>query len=150
MRPVTLVDVAAGLPVTLRPAQPAHAGVGVSVYPVIDAPLSAGAAQASDTDPSSFATAVGAVGGFGAVAGTTALDAEDGELVPAEFVAVTANVYEVPVARPVTLVAAEAGLPVTLTPVQPGHAGVGVIVYEVIVAPLLAGAAQASPTDPSL
>ena len=51
-----------------------------------------GAAQASDADPSAFATAVGAVGASGAVAGTTAFDAEDGELVPAELVAVTANV----------------------------------------------------------
>ena len=43
------------------------------------------------------------VGTPGTVAGTTAPDAVDAEPVPAAFVAVTVNVYEVPFVRPVTV-----------------------------------------------
>jgi len=43
------------------------------------------------------------VGAPGTVAGTTAPEAVDAEPVPALFVAVTVNVYEVPLVRPLTV-----------------------------------------------
>jgi hypothetical protein len=43
------------------------------------------------------------VGAPGTVAGTTAAEALEADPVPAAFVAVTVNVYEVPFVRPVTV-----------------------------------------------
>ena len=43
------------------------------------------------------------MGAPGAVAGTAAADATDATPAPAEFVAFTVNVYEVPLARPTTV-----------------------------------------------
>ena len=43
------------------------------------------------------------VGAPGTVEGTTDEDADDAELVPFAFVAVTVNVYDVPFVRPVTV-----------------------------------------------
>jgi len=77
-------------------------GEDVTVYPVTDAPpLSAGAVQ--DTTEETFAVDVAdtAVGAPGAVAGTAAADAVEAVEVPDAFVAVTLNVYEVPLVRPV-------------------------------------------------
>jgi len=66
--------------------------------------------------------------------GVTEFDTAEGELVPAEFVAVTVNVYEVPgVNAPIIVELAVAV--VTVVPVHPWHAGEGVIVYPVIAAP---------------
>ena len=48
------------------------------------------------------AVAVAAVGGPGTDAGVTELDAADGRLGPAIFVATTVKVYAVPFVRPVT------------------------------------------------
>ena len=50
---------------------------------------------------------------MGAALGITALDGTDAGLVPTELVAVTVNVYEVPLLRPLTVVAVGAGLPLT-------------------------------------
>ena len=47
------------------------------------------------------ATAVTLVGAPGVVAGVTEFDAVDAVLVPTEFVAVTVNVYAVPLVNPV-------------------------------------------------
>jgi hypothetical protein len=49
-------------------------------------------------------TAETLVGAPGTVAGVTALDADDAELVPTAFVAVTVNVYAVPFVRPVMVI----------------------------------------------
>jgi hypothetical protein len=49
------------------------------------------------------AVAVTAVGAPGTVAGVTLLEASDAALVPTAFVAVTVNVYAVPLVRPVTV-----------------------------------------------
>ena len=49
------------------------------------------------------ATADTLVGAFGTVAGVTEFDALEAVLVPAEFVAVTVNVYAVPFESPVTM-----------------------------------------------
>jgi hypothetical protein len=79
-------------------------GEDVTVYPVTDAPpLSAGAVQ--DTTELAFAVDVAdtAVGAPGAVAGTATAEAVEAAEVPEAFVAVTLNVYEVPLVRPVTV-----------------------------------------------
>ena len=77
-------------------------GEDVTVYPVTEAPpLSAGAVQ--DTTDETFAVEVAetAVGTPGAVAGTAAAEAVEAAEVPEAFVAVTLNVYDVPLVRPV-------------------------------------------------
>jgi hypothetical protein len=58
-----------------------------------------------DTTEETFAVDVAetAVGAPGAVAGTAAAEALEAVEVPEAFVAVTLNVYEVPLVRPVTL-----------------------------------------------
>ena len=48
------------------------------------------------------AVAVPMVGALGTVAGVTLFDAADGALLPIALVAMTVNVYVVPLARPVT------------------------------------------------
>ena len=78
-------------------------GEEVTVYPVIaEPPVDDGADQDTTTCvfPNTPDTPVGAPG---TVAGTTAEDALEAVPVPAAFVAVTVNVYEVPFVRPVTV-----------------------------------------------
>src|SRR5258706_9821 len=70
----------------------------VNVYAV---PLVSPCTLAGNLAPSVALTPVGTPG---TVAGVTALDAEDGTLLPAAFVATTVNVYDVPLVRPVTSV----------------------------------------------
>ena len=85
------------------------------------------------------------VGTPGTVAGTTAPDAVDAEPVPAAFVAVTVNVYEVPFVRPVTV-------QLVVAVVQVSDPGEDVTVYPVIaLPPLLEGAVQETATwvDPN-
>ena len=65
-------------------------------------PLSVGAVQETSTEASPDTTAT-SIGAPGTVAGTTAPDAPEAEPVPALFVAVTVNVYEMPFVRPVTV-----------------------------------------------
>ena len=60
--------------------------------------------------------------------GTTALDAADGAPVPAELLAVTVNVYVVPLVRPVKVIGEAA--PVAVAP-----PGLAVTVYPVIALP---------------
>ena len=59
------------------------------------------------------------VGAYGTVAGITADDADDAALVPTLFVAVTVNVYDVPLVKPDTVQAAVIGLPVFDVQVKP-------------------------------
>ncbi len=69
-----------------------------------------------DTEACPFpAVAVGAAGAYGLVApaGVTAADAADGGPVPIAFVALTVNVYAVPLVSPVTVALVGAGLPET-------------------------------------
>src|SRR5215831_16053642 len=100
-------------------------------------PLVAGAVQL--TVAWAFpAVAVTAVGAPGTVAGVTALDAAEAGPVPAALVAVTVNVYAVPLVRPVTV--AVVVLPLVLAVSPPGA---DVTVYPVIaLPPLEAGAVQ--------
>ncbi|MBK7743707.1 MAG: hypothetical protein IPI40_08510 [Betaproteobacteria bacterium] len=86
--------------------------------------------------------AVTAVGAPGTVAGVTAADAADAGPVPTALVAVTVNVYAVPLARPDTVIDAHGAvqLPVKLP-------GLDVAVYCVIaLPPSLAGAAKPTVT----
>ena len=78
-------------------------GDDVTVYPVIaEPPVLDGADHETVTEesPNTPDTPLGAPG---TVAGTTDADAEEAEPVPALFVAVTENVYEVPLVRPITV-----------------------------------------------
>jgi hypothetical protein len=79
------------------------------------------------------------VGAPGVDAGVTALEGADAGPSPLTLWATTVKVYSVPLVRPVIVTAAAAGLPLTVPVAPPGDA---VAVYEVIVAPLLAGAVQ--------
>ena len=74
---------------------------------IAEPPVDAGATHVTTAEPVAFAevavvadTAVGAPGVF---AGVATPDATDGTPVPAEFVALTVNVYEVPLVKPKTV-----------------------------------------------
>jgi hypothetical protein len=98
-------------------------------------PLLAGAVKATDACALP-GVATGEVGAPGTVAGVTALEVSEGAPVPTAFVAVTVNLYEVPLVRPVTVIGVVAPVPVKLP-------GCEVTVYEVIgLPPLLPGAAK--------
>ena len=71
-----------------------------------DPPLSLGALKEIVAWPFA-ATALTPVGAPGMVAGVTELLALDAVLVPTEFVAVTVNVYAVPLVRPVIVIGDE-------------------------------------------
>jgi hypothetical protein len=88
------------------------------------------------------ATAVTDVGAPGVVAGVTELEAAEAVLVPIAFVAVTVNVYAVPLTSPVIVI----GEPL-LVAVKPPV--LDVTVYDVIAEPpLLAGAVNVIVADP--
>lgn len=93
VRPVTVHDVPGSATVHVRPP-----GLDVAVY---DAGLPVAAVQETSADccPAVARTPVGAAGGARIV---TDDDGVDAAVVPPVFVAVTANVYEVPFVRPVT------------------------------------------------
>ena len=65
--------------------------------------MEAGAVHETTDCAFTFEVAVTDVGAPGATAGTAAADATETAPVPAEFVALTVNVYEVPFVRPVTV-----------------------------------------------
>ena len=64
-------------------------------------PSESGAFQLTEACPAP-AIAVTFVGASGTVAGVTELDGVDDALAPTELIAVTVNVYEVPLVRPAT------------------------------------------------
>ena len=98
--PVRLHGLDAALQVTV--ASVPSEGTAVAVYEVIAAPpLDAGAVQLTE-DVVSPAVAATPVGAPGTLSGVAAVDVVAGPI-PALFVAVTANVYEVPLPRPVTV-----------------------------------------------
>jgi len=66
-------------------------------------PLSAGADQDTTELTFAFEVADTAVGAPGTVAGIAAAEAVEAAEVPETFVAVTLNVYEVPLVRPTTV-----------------------------------------------
>lgn len=119
-------------------------GVAVTVYPVTgEPPVDAGTSQDTVTRPSP-ATTDGTVGADGTVTGVTAVDGADAGPVPMALVAVTVNVYGVPLVRPCTK-QVKAVVVVQVSP--PGSA---VTVYLVMAAsPAEAGGAHATVTSPS-
>ena len=79
-------------------------GDETTVYPLMAAPpLDDGAVHDTTDWVLAFDVAVTAVGAVGTVAGVAGADGLEAALVPAELVAVTANVYEVPLVRPDTV-----------------------------------------------
>ena len=82
---------------------PADGGVEVTVYPVIaEPPVSAGAIHASVARPLPGVPWI-LVGAPGTPAGVTLSEAVDAADVPKKFVALTVNVYGVPLVRPSTV-----------------------------------------------
>jgi hypothetical protein len=128
MRPVTAQEVVVDVQVL-------PSGVDVTVYSVIGLPpVLAGAVHETTERRLPKELAVTEVGAPGTVAGTAEAEDVDGSEVPEAFVAVTLNVYEVPLVRPVTT---QVVSPV-VRHVLPS--GVETTVYREITAPLLAGA----------
>jgi len=117
-------------------------GAEITVYELIEAPpFDTGAVHDTTDWLLAAPVATTPVGAPGTVDGTTADDAVEAEPVPDTFVAVTVNVYGVPLARPVTeqLVA-----PLATHVAPPGDA---VTVYELIAAPPLLAGADHDTTD---
>ena len=85
---------------------------------ITDPPLFAGAVKATVALalPAAAAPMVGAPGTVAAAPGVTLFDAADAGPVPIALVAVTVNVYAVPLVRPVT----EIGLAVPVAVIPPG------------------------------
>src|SRR5664279_857708 len=79
--------------------------------------------------------------------GIAALEAADAAPVPLALVAVTVNVYAVPLVNPVTVVLVPGGVPVIVVAVCAVDPTNGVIVYRVIALPPLAGAVQVTVAD---
>ena len=79
-------------------------------------PSDAGAVKLTLASPGKLGLTVATipVGAVGTVTGVTALDSADGRLVPIAFVAVTVNVYAVPLTRPATAIGEL--VPVTVAP----------------------------------
>ena len=137
--PVTVVEVAGGLPVTVTGVCAVVPTYGVTVYLVsVLPPLLVGAIQLTVAWPLP-AVAVTPVGAPGRPFGVTALDADESGPVPFAVVADTLNVYAVPFVRPVTVVEVAGGLPVTVTGVCALVPMYGVTVYLVIVLPAVVG-----------
>ena len=107
-------------------------GVDVAVYEVIaEPPFEAGAAKLTVALRLPVVVATTLVGAEGALTVVIELEALDAEPVPAELVAVTVNVYEVPAVKPVIEIVP---LPACeIDPVIPPEDEVAV--YVVIVAP---------------
>jgi hypothetical protein len=148
--PAIVAVVSAGLPVTVSPEQPVHAGSGARSYSLIAAPFSVGAVQVTVTLPSGLAVPLTPPGAAGGSAGTTEFEADDAAPSPLTLlVAVTVKLYGVPRVNPSMDVELPAGLPVTASPVHPVQTGLGVTPYSVIDAPLSAGATHERLTVPS-
>jgi hypothetical protein len=126
-RPVTVQVVV----VVVQLAPP---GIVTTEYPVTGLPpVEAGGDHTTVIDLAP-AAAVGEAGAPGTVAGVTGADAADATDVPAAFVAVAVNAYEVPSVRPVIV-----HVVVGAATVQPaGPAGATVTEYEVTALPLSA------------
>ena len=104
-------------------------------------PLLEGANQETTDEPFSPFVAATAVGAPATVDGIALFDASEAEPVPATFVAVTVNVYEVPFVRPSTV------QNVPRVAVQENPPGFEVTVYEVINEPPLDAGAVHDTSD---
>jgi hypothetical protein len=109
---------------------------------VIAEPLLPGAVHETDALPSP-AAAVTPVGAVGTPAGVTAVDAALELLVVTLLVAITANVYGVPLVRPLTVQLSAPGVEQVRPP------GDAVATYWVMALPLFVAAAQPTSAAPS-
>ena len=101
VRPVMVCVSAVVPPLESEPAT----GLAVTVYPVTAVPpFAAGAVKLTLTDVAPKTVAVHIVGAPGTRLGVTALEAPEAGPVPAALVAVTANVYAVPLVKPFTVI----------------------------------------------
>ena len=108
---------------------------GITLYPVIaEPPFEAGAVQLTVAELL-LATAETPVGAPATVDGVTSDEAKEGKELPAEFLATTVNVREVPLVSPVKLA-------LRTFPTVTGLPTDGVTVYSVIAEPPEAGAVQ--------
>jgi len=87
-----VVDVAAGLPETVRPVQPEQAGVGVSVYPLIGPEAEVGAVQDTESCPAVLVDTTDGALGVAGIPTTAAVEAGDAALLPLPLVAISVNV----------------------------------------------------------
>jgi len=97
VRPVTVAVVAPVVVAVLPP------GLEVAVYPVTGEPPSATGAVQPTSASALPAVAITAVGAPGTVLGVTGALSNDAGETPTTLVAVTVNVYAVPLTRPVTV-----------------------------------------------
>jgi len=131
LRPVTVIGDAA--PLTLMPP-----GEEVTVYEVIaEPPLEAGGVNAIEAWVFP-AVAVPIVGGPGTAPGVTLFEGADAGPVPTALVALTVNVYAVPLVSPLRMM----GEPGPLATIAPGE---DVAVYDVTGEPFDAAAVNATP-----
>ena len=148
VRPVTTQVVAAVAGSTEVVVQVLAPGDEVTVYRVMVAPpLLIGAVQLTVDWARSPEVAVAPVGGAGTEAGTAAAEGADATLVPVALVAVTVNVYAVPLVKPVTVQEVAAAVGATDVVVQVLPPGDEVTVYLVMVAPPLEAGAVHETTD---
>jgi hypothetical protein len=115
---------------------------------VIGAPLAAGAVQYTATELwDMLATRVTTGASGGVSTGITDCERSEGEPTPITFLAVTVNVYEVPLVRPVTVQGFTRAQATDVCAVVPMY---GVTEYPVIVSPPFdAGAVQAKVAEPA-
>jgi hypothetical protein len=133
--PVTVIEVQGAAHVPVNPP-----GDEVAVYERIAEPPSLAGAEKATLACALPPVAVPTTGAPGAPCGITPFEAAEAAPVPAEFVAVTANVYVVPFVRPLTVIELQGAVHVPVMP--PGE---DVAVYEAIGAPpSLAGAVKAT------
>jgi len=116
-------------------------GAEITVYELIAAPpFETGAVHDTTDDAFAAPVATTPVGAPGTIDGTTDAELIDAALVPDTFVAVTANVYDVPFARPVTLHE-------VVAVVHVNEPGAEITVYELIAAPPFETGAVQDTTD---
>ena len=107
-------------------------------------PLEAGATHVTIEEALAFEVAVTAVGAPGGPAGVADAEAVDDALVPAALVAVTVNVYAVPLVRPFTV---HDVVPVVVQRKAPGEE---VAVYPVMAVPPVEAGAVHDTTEEAL
>jgi len=116
-------------------------GAEITVYELIAAPpFETGAFHDTTDDAFAALVAPNEVGAPGTVDGTTADDAVEAEPVPDTFVAITVNVYDVPLVRPVTVHE-------VIAVVHVNEPGAEITVYELIEAPPFETGAVHDTTD---
>jgi hypothetical protein len=132
VRPVTLIG---GTEPLLLPPAPPLLDVHEALYDAIALPLSAPGVKATVTVPFPRVTPV-MVGGSGTAAGTAGSDGSDAADGPTPLVAVTVQVYVLPLVSPLTVIADAVSL---LLPGAPPSSDEHEALYDVMALPLSFG-----------